>query len=99
MSASATPCPTQSHPLDHLELLLLDGAVTRLIDRYLSTHSLSSSQRQVLGEYSDDVREMAKSLFGPAREYAEQLVALARTILDATAAAAHPATPDASYAA
>jgi len=71
-----------THHLDHPELLLLDGAVTRVTERYVVTRRLSESEIAVLQEYGEDVTHMLPDLFGPARDFAEQIAALARTVLE-----------------
>jgi hypothetical protein len=78
----ADPRPV-SHHLDHLELLLLDTAVTRLTEHYITTHTLSTSQRDALVEYTTDLGTLIDTLVGPARDYAEHVLELARTVGDA----------------
>jgi hypothetical protein len=73
-----------THHLDHTELLLLDGAVTRVTENFVTTRTLSASQRAILAEYGDDVSRLMPNLLGPARDFAEQLASLVRTVLDAT---------------
>lgn len=77
--------PIVTHHLDHPELLLLDNAIARLTESYISTGTLTTPQRGVLGEYRSDLAELATHLAGPAREYADAVMALARTILEAQA--------------
>jgi hypothetical protein len=84
-SVSAAPA-APTHHLDHLELLMLDGAIVRLTDRYLGSRTLSADQRAVLEEYHHDVVQLSASLSGPAREYADQLATLAATVLGTPAA-------------
>jgi hypothetical protein len=83
LQTSTTPAQA-THHIDHTELLLLDGAVTRMTESFVTTRTLSPSQRAILEEYGDDVRQLLPNLFGPARDFAEQLAALVRTVLDAT---------------
>jgi hypothetical protein len=77
--------PVASHHLDHPELLLLDNAVVRLAEHYIAKQTLTASQRGALCEYRTDLDALLKELEGPAREYAEQVVALAQTVLDGEA--------------
>lgn len=84
-TAVASPRPVVTHHLDHPELLLLDNAVVRIAELYIAKHSLSDSQRGVLSEYQTDLATLAMDLAGPARDYADQVLELARTILDAQA--------------
>lgn len=74
-----------SHHLDHVELLMLDSAVARLTETYCATRTLTPAQRELLAEYGDDVSAFLADLHGPAREFGEQLAALVRTVLAATA--------------
>jgi len=84
-TAVACPPPVVTHHLDHPELLLLDNAIARLAERYITSGTLSSLQRGVLDEYRSDLAALAMDLAGPAREYADQVMTLAQTILDAQA--------------
>lgn len=81
-----TPAPAKettnrTSPLDHTELLLLDGAVARVTESFVMTHKLTKSQRAILEEYGEDVKLLMPSLFGPARDFAEQIGELVRTVL------------------
>jgi hypothetical protein len=87
-TAVASPRPVVTHHLDHAELLLLDNAIARLAERYIANGTLTATQRGVLGEYRSDLAALATDLAGPAREYADQVMALARTVLDSQADAA-----------
>jgi hypothetical protein len=78
----ADPRPV-SHHLDHLELLLLDTAVTRLAEHYITSHTLTTSQREALVEYTTDLGTLIDTLVGPARDYAEHVLELAQTVGDA----------------
>jgi hypothetical protein len=60
---------------------LLDGAVTRVTESFVMTHKLTNSQRAILEEYGEDVTLLMPSLFGPARDFAEQIGELVRTVL------------------
>jgi hypothetical protein len=71
----------RTSPLDHTELLLLDGAVARVTESFVMTHRLTKSQRAILEEYGEDVELLMPSLFGPARDFAEQIGELVRTVL------------------
>lgn len=84
-TAVARSRPVASHHLDHPELLLLDNAVVRLAEYYIVKQTLTPSQRSALCEYRTDLDALLEKLGGPAREYAEQVVALARTVLEAEA--------------
>lgn len=86
-TAVAPSRPVPSHHLDHPELLLLDNAVVRLAEQYITKHSLTATQRAALREYRMDLDELVATLEGPARDYAEQVVVLAGTVLEAEAAA------------
>jgi hypothetical protein len=79
----ADPRLTVSHHLDHLELLLLDGAVVRLAERFVTTHTLTTSQLDALREYRTDLDVLKATLVGPARDYAEHVIELAKTVLEA----------------
>jgi hypothetical protein len=94
---AVAPANRTSH-LDHTELLLLDGAVTRLTESFVTTRTLSAAQRQILEEYGEDVSQLLPNLFGPARDFAEQLAALVRTVLTSTARTVRE-KPGSSYAA
>jgi len=89
--------------VQHPELLLLDNAVSRLAERYITTRRLTVSQRDSLEEYQADLQVLIGTLAGPAREYADQVAALARTLLEAKggrqAGAGHHAGSDAHRAA
>ena len=84
-TAVASPRPVATHHLDHPELLLLDNAVVRLAELYIAKRSLSESQRGALNEYQADLTILSTDLAGPARDYADQVLELARTSLDAQA--------------
>jgi hypothetical protein len=71
----------RTSPLDHTELLLLDGAVARVTESFVVTHKLTNSQRAILEEYGEDVNLLMPRLFGPARDFAEQIGELVRTVL------------------
>lgn len=85
MTQTANARTAPSHHLDHVELLMLDSAVARLTETYCATRTLTASQREVLAEYGQDVGTSLADLQGPAREFAEQLAALVRTVLTASA--------------
>jgi hypothetical protein len=72
-------------PLDHTELLLLDGAVARMTESFVMTQNLTKSQRAILEEYGEDVKLLMPELFGPARDFAEQIGELVRTVLASAA--------------
>lgn len=74
-----------SHHLDHAELLLLDSAVSRIVERYIATRMLTAWQRTLLEDYRANVDVLVMTLAGPARDYAEQLADLTRTVLEADA--------------
>jgi hypothetical protein len=84
--------------LDHTELLLLDGAVTRLTESFVTTRTLSPAQREILEEYGEDVSQLLPTLSGPARDFAEQLAGLVDTVLASTARTVRE-KPGKSYAA
>jgi hypothetical protein len=84
-TAVARSRPVASHHLDHPELLLLDNAVVRLAEHYIVMQTLTASQRDALCEYRTDLDALLEELEGPARDFAEQVVALAQTVLDAEA--------------
>lgn len=86
-TAVAPSRPAASHHLDHPELLLLDNAVVRLAEQYIVRHTLTDSQRGALSAYRVDLDELMPELVGPAHDYAEQVVALACTVLEASAEA------------
>jgi hypothetical protein len=75
----------RTSPLDHTELLLLDGAVARVTESFVMTHNLTKSQRAILEEYGEDVNLLMPRLFGPARDFAEQIGELVRTVLASAA--------------
>jgi hypothetical protein len=75
----------RTSPLDHTELLLLDGAVARVTESFVTTHKLTNSQRAILEEYGEDVKLLTPRLFGPARDFAEQIGELVRTVLASAA--------------
>ena len=75
----------RTSPLDHTELLLLDGAVARVTESFVMTHNLTKSQRAILEEYGEDVKLLMPRLFGPARDFAEQIGELVRTVLASAA--------------
>ena len=77
----------RTSPLDHTELLLLDGAVARVTESFVLTHSLTKSQRAVLEEYGEDVKALMPRLFGPARDFAEQIGEMVRTVLSSASGA------------
>jgi hypothetical protein len=85
MTQAANARTAPSHHLDHLELLMLDSAVARLTETYCATRALTALQREVLAEYGNDVRNFIADHEGPAREFAQQLAALVRTVLAASA--------------
>jgi hypothetical protein len=80
-AAPANDTRNRTSPLDHTELLLLDGAVARVTESFVITHKLTNTQRAILEEYGEDVKLLMPSLFGPARDFAEQLGELVRTVL------------------
>lgn len=86
-TAVARSRPVASHHLDHPELLLLDNAVVRLAEHYIVKQTLTASQRGALCEYRTDLDALLEELEGPARDYAEQVVALAQTVLEAESVA------------
>jgi len=75
----------RTSPLDHTELLLLDGAVARVTESFVVTHNLTKSQRPILEEYGEDVKLLMPQLFGPARDFAEHIGELVRTVLASAA--------------
>lgn len=85
-TAVAPSRPAASHHLDHPELLLLDNAVVRVAEQYIAKHTLTATQRDALSEYRADLDELILTLAGPARDYAEQVVVLADTVLSAETA-------------
>jgi hypothetical protein len=80
----------RTSPLDHTELLLLDGAVARVTESFVITHKLTNSQRAILEEYGEDVKLLMPNLFGPARDFAEQLGELVRTVLSSASGIREP---------
>jgi hypothetical protein len=84
-AAPTNDTSNRTSPLDHTELLLLDGAVARVTESFVMTHNLTKSQRAILEEYGEDVKLLMPSLFGPARDFAEQLGELVRTVLASAA--------------
>jgi hypothetical protein len=84
-TAVARSRPVPSHHLDHPELLLLDNAVVRLAEHYIVKQTLTASQRDALCEYRNDLDVLLEELEGPARDFAQQVVALAQTVLEAQA--------------
>ena len=81
MSETTVAATKRTSHLDHTELLLLDGAVTRVTESFVMTHKLTTSQRAILEEYGEDVKLLMPRLFGPARDFAEQIGELVRTVL------------------
>jgi hypothetical protein len=79
-AAPAKETSNRTSPLDHTELLLLDGAVARVTESFVMTHNLTKSQRAILEEYGEDVQLLMPRLFGPARDFAEQIGELVRTV-------------------
>jgi hypothetical protein len=84
-AAPTTDTSNRTSPLDHTELLLLDGAVARVTESFVMTHNLTTSQREILEEYGEDVKLLMPTLFGPARDFAEQIGELVRTVLASAA--------------
>jgi len=85
---AAVRIPT-THPMDHVELSMLDEAVVRVTEQFFITGALNASQRAVLQEYGEDVDHLLNDLRGPARDFAEQLAELVDTVLDAAATKTH----------
>jgi|HubBroStandDraft_4_1064222.scaffolds.fasta_scaffold417189_1 hypothetical protein len=81
MSETKAAATNLTSHLDHTELLLLDGAVARVTESFVMTHKLTTSQRAILEEYGEDVKLLMPRLFGPARDFAEQIGELVRTVL------------------
>jgi hypothetical protein len=81
MSETKAAATKRTSHLDHTELLLLDGAVTRVTESFVMTHKLTTSQRAILEEYGEDVKLLMPRLFGPARDFAEQVGELVHTVL------------------
>jgi hypothetical protein len=90
--AAPTNATNRTSPLDHTELLLLDGAVARVTESFVMTHKLTKSQRAILEEYGEDVKLLMPRLFGPARDFAEQIGELVRTVLSSAAGVREGAT-------
>ncbi len=80
-AAATQDTSNRTSPLDHTELLLLDGAVARVTESFVMTHNLTQSQRAILEEYGEDVKLLTPRLFGPSRDFAEQIGELVRTVL------------------
>jgi hypothetical protein len=61
--------------------------VTRVTESFVVTQNLTNSQRAILEEYREDVNLLMPRLFGPARDFAEQIGEIVCTVLASAAGA------------